>query len=560
MIKWLGLTWLIAAALVREPAPLVRTTGGLVKGVLSHDRKSHQYFGIPYGKVDDTNRFQAPLPPPKWDGIFDASEEHIRCPQRMGPWVVMGNPDCLRVNVYTPAEPHDHLLPVMVFIHGGSFFEGTGTGYLYGGDEFPDHGVIFVGVNYRLNVEGFLCLGIEEAPGNAGLKDQIAALRWVKENIKAFGGDPDNVTLFGESAGAVSTSYLILTPAAKGLFHKAILQSGSTLAPWSTQHDPINTASNLAKELGYYTKDPYELYKLFSSKTVEELISSIKYSGHKNYITAEILFAPCVEKEIPGVEAAFTKHSSEIIRQGNYTKVPMIIGFNDNEGLYFTAVDYGHKLSIDKVNPVENLQNDLVFPSEGDKNETVERIKHQYFNREGDVISSMIDLYSDLHFKMPIVLESELYAQTTDQPIYYYLFKYSGFNNLPKQISMYWHWDGASHADELFYLFKPHSLPMPWRAFEKTMIQRMLTLWTNFAKYSDPTPRTTRLIPFRWRASKQPNPTALVLDEKIGSTRLWDHTAVALWNDTYAKYRRRNYGFVKKRRIPMTYTISLGQR
>ncbi|CAG9795466.1 unnamed protein product [Diatraea saccharalis] len=139
------------------------------------------------------------------------------------------------------------LLPVMVYIHGGCFYEGSGTRYLYGGDYFTEHGVVFVGINYRLSVEGFLCLGIKEAPGNTGLRDQIAALKWIKNNIKAFGGDPDKVTVFGESAGAASVSYLIVSPAAKGLFHKVILQSGSSVTPWSIQHDPIATASDLVK-------------------------------------------------------------------------------------------------------------------------------------------------------------------------------------------------------------------------------------------------------------------------------------------------------------------------
>lgn len=427
--------------------------------------------------------FQAPLPPAQWEGIFDAVNENVRCPQRLIGSVVVGDPDCLKLNIYTPARRHpDTLLPVMVYVHGGCFFEGTGAGFLYGGDDFVDHDVVLIGLNYRLNVEGFLCLGIKEAPGNAGLKDQIAALKWIKENIRVFGGDPNNVTLFGESAGAVSTSYLILSPSARGLFHKAILQSGSSLAPWGIQHDPIKTASALVKEFGYNTTDPYEIYSIISNKTVSELINAIQYSDHKNYITADTLFVPCVEKDIPGVEPIVTKYPAEIILSGNYTKVPMIIGFNDNEGIYFVAKDYG--TSLKKFDPFEALQPDLVFPSESDRNRTVEHLKRQYFpTRKEDMIIDMVELYSDLHFKIPSVLEAELYARTTDQPIWYYLFKYSGYINMPKIISWFGWADGASHADELFYMFKPHSFPLPHRYLERRMISRMLTLWTNFAKY-----------------------------------------------------------------------------
>lgn len=395
--------------------------------------------------------------------------------------VVVGDPDCLKLNVYTPVEPKSELLPVMVYIHGGCFFEGTGSAFLYGGDYFVKENVIFVGINYRLNIEGFLCLGIKEAPGNAGLKDQIAALKWVKENIKAFGGDPNNVTLFGESAGAVSTSFLILSPLASGLFHKAILQSGATLAPWGMQHTPLETASALAKEIGYNTKDPRELYAIFKNRTYDELIKARASTYRSNSITAELLFVPCVEKKLPGVDAIITEYPTNVIKSKNYNKMPMIIGFNDNEGIYFVSKDYG--ITLDEVDINETLQPDLEFSTIEDKNYVSNLLKDFYFNgsTKGKV-QNMIDLYSDLHFKFPSVIESELYAKTTDKPIYYYLFKYSGFINMPKIISRFFLIRGASHADELFYMFKPHSFPLPQTFLEYQMIERMVQMWTNFAK------------------------------------------------------------------------------
>ncbi|KAG7301778.1 hypothetical protein JYU34_014805 [Plutella xylostella] len=543
MNKWVALFSLIAANLVQQPAPLVRTSSGLVRGRVSENGRFYQYFGIPYATVNETNRFQAPLPPPRWDDVFEAVDENTRCPQRMVGSVVLGDPDCLKVYVYTPvhAKPLARL-PVMVYIHGGCFFEGTGTAFLYGADYFVEQGVVFVGVNYRLNVEGFLCLGTKEAPGNAGLKDQIAALKWIQENIRAFGGDPDNVTVFGESAGAVSTSFLILSPSARGLFHKAILQSGSTLAPWGIQHDPIKTASSLAKEFGYETKDPYEIYSILSNKSVHELISAIKYSKHRNYITAETLFVPCVEASLPGETPALPAPPAELIRAGNYSKVPMIIGFNDNEGIYFVAKDYG--TSLKEVDTKELFQPDLEFPSEEERNMTAERVRQHYFSSDNEEkITDMVDLYSDLHFKMPAVFESRLYSETTDQPIYYYLFKYGGYINMPKIISRMGFLRGASHADELFYMFKPHAFPLPHRYLENSMIKRMVSLWTNFAKFSDPTPKKSALLPLRWEPSRESNPVALVIDKSLTTAPMWDEAAVRLWNETYTKYRRRNYGF-----------------
>ncbi|XP_053614445.1 cholinesterase 2 isoform X2 [Plodia interpunctella] len=539
-MKWVALLSLIFANVVQQPTPVLRTEAGLVRGSVSDDGRFYQYTGIPYARVDRRNRFQAPLPAPSWEGIFEASNENTWCPQTYRS-VVIGDTDCLKLNVYTPVDARPgQLMPVMVFIHGGCFFEGSGSNFYYGGDFLVQHGVVYVGINYRLSVEGFLCLGIKEAPGNAGLKDQIAALKWIKRNIKAFGGDPDSVTLFGESAGAVSTSFLILSPAAKGLFHKAILQSGSSFAPWGLQHDPVDTASKLVKEFGFDTKDPYEIYSILSNKTASELVSAIKYSEKKNWITADILFVPCVEKTIPGVEPIVTKHPGRIIKSGNYTKIPMIIGYNDNEGIFFVSKDFGTSLKeIDVLSP---LQPDLVFPNEVERNATADKImKHYFSSDEEDKVMNMVDLYSDVHFKYPTVVESQLYAKTSEEKIYYYLFKYNGYMNMPKLISMFGGRGGASHADELFYIFRPRGFPLPHRYLENKMIKRMVTMWTNFAKYSDPTPSTSKLLPFRWQPSREQNPIALVIDRRLSTAPLWEPAPVAFWNETYKKYRRKGY-------------------
>lgn len=435
----------------------------------------------PNNNIDFKIKFQAPLSPPRWEGIFEAVNENMRCPQTFGN-VILGDPNCLKLYVYTPVM-QTKPLPVMVYIHGGGFLEGTGASFLYGPDYFMREDVVFVGISYRLNIEGFLCLGIKEAPGNAGLKDQIAALKWIKENIRQFGGDPDNVTVFGESAGAVSTSFLMLSPLAKGLFHKAILQSGATLAPWAMQHQPLETASILVKNLGHDTKDPNEIYKIIANVSYDELIRVRAQTFRSNSITAELLFVPCIEKNIPGIKAIITEHPADIIKSGNYSKVPMIIGFNDNEGIYFTAKDYGTTL-VGDFDIEETLQPDLVFHSHEERKEIGKKLLKHYFNStDKEKIQGMVDLYSDLHFKIPTILESKMYAMTSNMPIYYYLFKYNGLINMPKIISRFYLTGGASHADELFYMFKPHSFPLPHRFLEQKMITRMVKMWTNFAKY-----------------------------------------------------------------------------
>ncbi|RVE47054.1 hypothetical protein evm_008238 [Chilo suppressalis] len=548
-MKWVALTTLIAAGLVQIPSPVVRVSSGLLRGRLDPGGTYYQYFGVPYGTVDETNRFQAPLPPPTWKGVLEAVNEHIWCPQRLlGTEILIGfDPNCLNLNIYTPvtADPAG-LLPVMVYIHGGSFFEGSGNRFLYGGDYFTDYGVVYVGINYRLNVEGFLCLGIKEAPGNTGLRDQIAALKWIKNNIKAFGGDPDNVTVFGESAGAASVSYLLLTPAASGLFHKAIMQSAASVTPWSIQHDPLQTASDLVNQLGYHTKDPYEMYDIISNRSHFELIKSIKYSEHKHSIAADILFGPCVENEIDGVEPVITRYPQDIINSGNYTEVPMIVGNNDKEGIYFVARDFG--TSVKEVDVVELIKNDLVFPSKEEKNLTAEKIREFYFSSgEEELVMHLVDFYSDMHFKFPMKTEIDLYAKTTKEPLYYYCFKYSGYMNIPKFSSNYAGVVGACHADELFYMMRSYMLPFPERWLENITRRRMLTMWTNFAKFSDPTPVISELLPVKWLPSREWNPSALVIDSTLTIAPMWDEPSMTFWNDTYNKYRRKYYGFNKSK-------------
>ena len=213
----------------------LRTTSGRVRGRRHAGIAS--FLGIPYAAEPfGAFRFRAPGPPPRWDGVRDALTHGPTAPQSgtqrlpgidlaplLGGWT--RGDDCLTVNVWTP-DPDTAGLPVMIFLHGGSFVAGAGSLPVYDGARFAARGVVLVTVNYRLGAEGFLPLPGGDA--NAGLRDQIAALRWVQQNIAAFGGDPAQVTVFGESAGAISIACLMASPAAAGLFARAILQSGNT--------------------------------------------------------------------------------------------------------------------------------------------------------------------------------------------------------------------------------------------------------------------------------------------------------------------------------------------
>jgi para-nitrobenzyl esterase len=212
--------------------PVIQTQSGAVRGTISGEG-IWSFKGIPYAAAPfGANRFKAPQPVEPWTGVREAltfGPTSLQAPypppfDRMLANPIIPGDECLNLNVWTP-EPGATGLPVMVWIHGGSFIRGSNAVPTYDGSAFARDGVVCVGINYRLGVDGFLFLG--DGISNLGILDQIAALRWVQENIAAFGGDPGNVTVFAESAGAFSVGALIAMPRANGLFRRAILESGA---------------------------------------------------------------------------------------------------------------------------------------------------------------------------------------------------------------------------------------------------------------------------------------------------------------------------------------------
>lgn len=389
------------------------------------------------------------------------------------------------LNVYAPTDAHvTGPLPVMTYIHGGGFYDGSGLPSLYGPEYLITHDVILVTINYRVNIQGFLCLHIKEAPGNVGLKDQVAALKWIRRNIAAFGGDPDNITLFGESAGAASVSLHLLSPLSEGLFHKAIVQSGSSTASWANQYDPLTMAHLLAKELGHNTRDPHELYNIFMNTSYQDLITTRVPRPENNIIISELLFIPCTEREIPGVEPFITDHPYNLFRKGKFHKMPIIIGYNSHEGLLFMNSE--NYTTVPKIDIRKSMPRNLHFPTDDERIEVADRVRKFYFGDKEISMDTLVELsgfHGDPYFKFPTILETELLFNNSKELIYSYEFGYSGWINMAKYKSGLSHVEGASHADELFYLFKPRAFPLPQSVLEKEMISKMTTMWTNFAKY-----------------------------------------------------------------------------
>ncbi len=270
---------------VKLPAPVINAPIGDIGGVImtSRDgRNIYAYKGIPYAEPPVGElRFKKtrPLKEAPWQGIFDGSQSAQKCAQPSGIlfWPVFGHEDCLQLNVYVPeSQIPKGGLPVMVWFHGGGFVIGDSSEAVYGPGKLLDQDVILVTVNYRLNVFGFLTLGLEEIGGNQGLWDQLQGLKWVQQNIPAFGGNKKKVTIFGESAGGWSVSSHLASSQSKNHYTAAIIQSGPLHFPglfMDVKKPLYEHHKEYAKKVG--CADENDIMKCLRSKSVKELMSEI---------------------------------------------------------------------------------------------------------------------------------------------------------------------------------------------------------------------------------------------------------------------------------------------
>lgn len=276
----------------KKGAPHVKlANGGLISGIVKFSRDGRPYntfIGIQYAKVAE--RFQEPVPllEPTWEGVLSATKPGPMCAQSgfMDRSVLFGEEDCLNLNVYVPMNntgTGKKGYPVLFWLHGGGFTYGGGLGY--SPQYFMDEDVIVITINYRLGAFGFFSTGDNAIVGNAGLKDMVVALKWVQENIQNFGGDPSKVTIFGESAGGSAVHYLLLSPTTKGLFQRAISQSGTALSSWAFDPNPKKTAIELATHLNCPTSATEP-----SGITSEEILTCLKGLTTEELIKAQFSF------------------------------------------------------------------------------------------------------------------------------------------------------------------------------------------------------------------------------------------------------------------------------
>ncbi|KAL6420041.1 hypothetical protein ACFW04_010998 [Cataglyphis niger] len=292
-------------------APIGRIRGSIMTSRLG--KRIYSFRGVRYAEPPTGQlRFQVAVPAADWNDVFDATKEGPACPAIHVENIME---DCLRVNVYTtklPSASDPVKRPVLVFFHPGAFYIFSGQSSYFGPEYLLDKDIVLVTVNNRLATLGFLSTGDSKAPGNLGLKDQVVALRWVQRNIVAFGGNPDSVTISGYSIGGFSVLLHMVSPMSKGLFHRAIMMSGSmTSEPYPTEQ------LHLAKKQAELLNCP--------SDTTDAMLVCLS-SKPEWYGNPILLWTPVVEPEVHGVERFLPEQPVDLIRKGKFHKVPLIAG------------------------------------------------------------------------------------------------------------------------------------------------------------------------------------------------------------------------------------------
>ncbi|XP_013148722.1 PREDICTED: para-nitrobenzyl esterase-like [Papilio polytes] len=494
------------------------------------------FYGIPYATAPTgTNKYKAPLPPPTWSEPFEAVNRNIICPQMESPFMPNSNSteseDCLITNIYVP-DTKTNDLPVLVYVHGGAYHMGNGD-FAIAKNLIKEKEMIIVNFNYRLGPQGFLCLGTPDVPGNAGMKDQVALLRWVKKNIATFGGNPNDVTIIGYSAGSSSVDLLMLSPMTKGLFNKVIPESGANMAAFSVQVNPVENAKAYAKLISFSGNedDVYALEEFY--KTVpKDFLHSVDILQNKD---STFFFSPCVERDV-GEEMFLDDSPFNILKNGRQHKLPMLYGFAEMEGLFRIPLFDMWKDSMNEKFS-DYLPGDLHFESESEKEEVAERIKRFYFGNKPvgeETIFRYIDYFTDVIFAYATLRSVRLQVESGNNNIYLYQYDFVDDSTPPIP---YTEVRGANHCAQTFGVVDgawPNLSEDKLSKSTKKMKQMMRQIWATFITTGKPVPEDSDLP--QWPPTKANGGPHMCIDKSLKLRGPLLQQRVLFWDDIYDKY------------------------
>ncbi|XP_060917563.1 bile salt-activated lipase-like [Labrus mixtus] len=485
---------------------VVQTEGGSVQGrniPLGLFRSVDVFKGIPFAAQPET--LEKPKPHPGWSGILKATKFAQRCLQMsMLQTSSFGSEDCLYLNIWVPhGSQVSSNLPVMIWFYGGGFMVGGSMGanflnnYLYSGQEIADRGdVIVVSVGYRVGTLGFLSTGDSALPGNLGLWDQHAAITWVHKNIRSFGGDPENITLFGESAGGASVSFQSLSPHNKGLVKRAISQSGVAFCPWAINKNPHKIAVEVAENVGCPTDDRMAAcLKSTDAKTLTMAAPRIVQGTPDNPGVMNLLLSPVVDGDFLPDDPANLFH--------NTADIDYLVGVNNMDGHLFTSQDIPSIGNKNEDTSVEDLKRLLAaytkeFGKGGLEVAFTEYASDWESSPSRDTIKrTAVDIGTDYVFLVPAQIAIYLHADNakSGRTFSYMLSEPSLLAGPGKP---YNDWVGSDHADDLQYVFgKPFTTPKAYGDRHRDLSGYMIAYWTNFARTGDPNSGNLK-VPVIW--------------------------------------------------------------
>ncbi|CAD6208579.1 GSCOCT00010567001.2-RA-CDS [Cotesia congregata] len=485
-----------------ENEPIIKVHSGQLRGI-----KENNFFafrGIPYAAPPIGQlRFRDPKPVEPWSGVRDATKFGNSCTQfdRYSK-KVLGSENCLFLNVYTtnltPQEPR----AVMFWIHSSAFAIWSGNDDKFGPDYLVQKDVILVTINYRLDIFGFLNLDDESVPGNQGLKDTMMALKWVQQNIGKFGGNPNSVTIFGQSSGSAMVHYLTLSPLTQGLFNKAILQSSVASNPRSYVSYPMkDAAEQVSGIMGRSNEDLIVFLQNADPSDLLKAIQSLEFREEGYLINFP--FVPSVDSKskFPFLSILII----EAVKAG--IRVPHLIGYTSKEAIRFKSGSYSQLYCVvipdltdeDYKEIAANPEKLLLHPN-GKKflearNISVSDMK-TFFYGDKEISRANAQQYIDLvsadfyWVNIHHVLEIQLSASKI--PSYLYKFDYYSKESAVVQKMLNTDLEGTAHTEENFYLFnatilKKLGIDQPCKfPVEKVIQKQFLDLWTTFAKTGNP--------------------------------------------------------------------------
>lgn len=502
----------------------------------------YSFLGVPFASPPVNElRFEPPQRPAAWKPqTYNATFFRNVCPQKnlsyfeksirnVWPefsWENDSNEDCLYLNIFTPGnKPSNagHFHPVIMFIHGGSYAFGTTARHTTPGEVLPRLGVVLVTIQYRLGPFGFMTAGDGVARGNWGMLDQVEALKWIKENIEVFGGDPNRVTILGVSSGGASVGLHILSPLSEGLFHRAITESGVEFSPFAfnSVKKAIDKTNITAGKLSCDTTSSKRMMDCLRSKSAQSIIDKFDWRNTGPIIDRYFIY------DTP----------KNLRRSGKFNKVPLISGFNSHEGAHNTPQEFHPPRDITTSVLREFINNFVENHILQDNNKTAviieDAIEFQYtpWSKTPDSPSlrqEIVNIMSDYYVAAPTL--GVLGIHSALAPTYMFEFNHRSAESDTDA------WMGVAHGENTPYVFGApflNSTALNFTNEDRNISRLIMTLYANFAKYGNPTPH--RVHGVIWDRFNTASKLYLRINNRSQMGAYYESRRMAFWNNYYPK-------------------------